>query len=152
VQFFVARPGWHYLLSGGDTAGLVIYFVSCSILVLLFHKLRVEQLNLKTRVYQLTKARGELFERTSLLDLAQDSILSIGMNGAIEFWNKGAEEMYGWSVAEALGRISYDLLQAIFPQPLAEIEQTLIELGAWQGEVVHTKKDGGKLVVLSRWP
>jgi PAS domain S-box-containing protein len=151
VQYFVPRTGWRYLFVGGDTAGLFVYLISCSILVLLLHRLRVEQLNLQTRIRQLTKARVELSDRTSLLDLAQDSILSLQMNGAIDFWNNGAEEMYGWSAAEALGRISYDLFRAVLPQPLAEIERILIASGAWQGEVVHTRKDGGKLVVLSRW-
>jgi PAS domain S-box-containing protein len=151
VRYVLSTPHWRYLFNGGDNPGLVIFVTASIVLVSLFHRLRIEQARLETRVRQLTKARSELFERTSLLDLAQDSILSLRMNGAIEFWNKGAEQMYGWSAAEALGRISYELLEASFPQPLAEMEQTLITYGAWQGEVVYTKKDGGKLVVLSRW-
>jgi two-component system, cell cycle sensor histidine kinase and response regulator CckA len=151
AEYLVAAPGWRYLFYGGNTAGLLLYLGSTATLVLLFHRLQLGRRSLETRVRQLTKARGDLLEHQNLLDLAQDSILSLQMNGAIEFWNKGAEQMYGWSAAEALGRISYELFQAALPQPLAEIEQTLVAQGTWQGEVMHTKKDGGKLIVLSRW-
>jgi two-component system cell cycle sensor histidine kinase/response regulator CckA len=150
-EYFVAAPGWRYLFYGGNTAGLLLYLSSTATLVLLFHRIQVGQRRLETRVRQLSKARGDLLERQNLLDLAQDAILSIRMNGAIELWNKGAEQMYGWSAAEALGRVSYELLQAVLPQPLAEIEQMLVAHGTWHGEVIHTKKDGGQLVVLSRW-
>jgi PAS domain S-box-containing protein len=151
AEYFVAAPDGRYLFYGGNTAGLLLYLSSSATLVWLFSRIRVGQQSLETRVRQLTKARGDLFDRQNLLDLAQDSILSLQMNGAIEFWNKGAEQMYGWSATEALGRISYELFRAVLPQPLAEIEQTLVAQGTWQGEVIHTKKDGGKLVVLSRW-
>jgi two-component system, cell cycle sensor histidine kinase and response regulator CckA len=151
AEYFVAAPGGRYLFYGGNTAGLLVYLGSSSALVLLFHRLQLGRQRLETGVRQLTKARGDLLDHQSLLDLAQDSILSLQMNGAIEFWNKGAEQMYGWSTAEALGRISYELFQAVLPEPLADIEQTLVARGTWQGEVIHTKKDGGKLVVLSRW-
>jgi PAS domain S-box-containing protein len=86
-----------------------------------------------------------------LLNLAHDTIMVRDLDGTIRFWNHGAEEMYGFSSQEAIGRTSHNLLQAVFPRPLAEIEMTLLETGRWEGEVTHLGQDGARLVVASRW-
>jgi PAS domain S-box-containing protein len=68
----------------------------------------------------------------------------------ITYWNKGAERLYGWSSAEAIGQSPHKLLRTEFPVPLAEIAQQR-QQGGWQGELVHTKRDGSKVTVASRW-
>jgi PAS domain S-box-containing protein len=71
--------------------------------------------------------------------------------GRISFWNQGANEMYGWEQEEAIGTISHKLLQTRFPQPLKDIETHLVENGKWEGQLVHTRKNGSLIVVQSRW-
>ncbi len=90
-------------------------------------------------------------EQAQLLDLAHDAIFSLDFDGTIRFWNSGAEQMYGWSRHEAAGRCSHDLLQTVFPAPLEQIEEKLRVSGRWQGELIHTHRDGTHLRVLSRW-
>jgi len=90
-------------------------------------------------------------EQAQLLDLAHDAIFSLDSDGTIRFWNSGAEQMYGWSRDEATGRRSHDLLQTEFPAPLEQIEEKLRVSGRWQGELIHTHRDGTHLRVLSRW-
>lgn len=85
-----------------------------------------------------------------LLDRTHDAILIRRIGGAIEYWNRGAEELYGYSRAEALGRVSHELLRSVFPLPLAEVEAHLARDGAWSGELTHVAKDGRKVVVDSR--
>ncbi len=72
-------------------------------------------------------------EQASLLDLAHDAILAMNMDGCIEFWNSGAEEMYGWSKQEAHGRNVHELLDTRFPLPLEQIKETLVAEGQWSG-------------------
>jgi PAS domain S-box-containing protein len=86
-----------------------------------------------------------------LFESINDSVITRTIDGKISFWNRSAEQLYGWRKEEAIGRLSHDLLQTQFPKPLEEIESELIRHGRWDGKVVHTTRDGGRLVVESRW-
>jgi PAS domain S-box-containing protein len=87
----------------------------------------------------------------SIFELASDSVMTRTMEGTINFWNHSAEELYGWKKEEAIGKVSHSLLQTQFPKPLEEIESELIQSGRWEGKLVHTTRDGGRVVVESRW-
>ncbi|MBD2356470.1 PAS domain S-box protein [Tolypothrix sp. FACHB-123] len=92
-----------------------------------------------------------LLEQTQLLDLAHDTIMTRDLNGVIGFWNEGAEVMYGFSKAEALGKISHILLKTQFPQPLSEIEAEFLATGYWEGELINFRQDAQPVTVSSRW-
>ncbi|HJT87976.1 MAG TPA: PAS domain S-box protein [Bryobacteraceae bacterium] len=93
----------------------------------------------------------ELRERAELLDLAQDAILLLRLDGTIDFWNRGAHDLYGWSREEALIQNAHTLLHTKFPEPFADLRRKLVEIGTWQGELVHQKRDGASVTVASRW-
>lgn len=92
-----------------------------------------------------------LREQAGLLDLTHDTIFVRDRDDVIVYWNRGAEELYGWKKAEAVGKVTHQLLQTVFPMPLEEITAELFRAGRWQGELVHTKKDGTPAIVASRW-
>lgn len=86
-----------------------------------------------------------------LFELENDSVMIRTMAGRINSWNRSAMELYGWRKEEAIGRISHDLLQTQFPKPLEEIESELARNGLWEGHLVHTTRDGARVVIKSRW-
>ena len=88
--------------------------------------------------------------QASLVDLAPDAILVHDMHGLIISWNRGAEQLYGWTVEEAQGQITYTLLQTHFPVSQEAVARQLQQEGQWEGELVHTCRDGRLVVVESR--
>jgi len=87
----------------------------------------------------------------NVLDLTHDAICVRTTSDLIEYWNYGAEKLYGWTADEAVGRVSHALFKTIFPAPLDHIEAELMRTGCWEGELVHTRKDGTRVPVASRW-
>jgi PAS domain S-box-containing protein len=96
----------------------------------------------------------EVAERTqqaSLLDLTHDTIFVRDMSDIVTYWNRGAQELYGWTAEEAIGKHAHKLLRAVFPAPIEEIRAVLLRSGRWDGELRKTKADGTPVVVASRW-
>jgi PAS domain S-box-containing protein len=108
-----------------------------------------EQLRLE--IAERTRSASGLREKASLLNLTHDTVFVRDMNDVITYWNRGAEERYGWSSEEAVGRVSHQLTQTSLPKPLPEIQAELLETGQWEGELVHTRRDGTSVMVASRW-
>ena len=90
-------------------------------------------------------------ERTGLLELTHDAVFVRGLDGVIAYWNRGAEELYGWNRDEAVGKVKHELLRTKFPAPLDEIMRVLLATGRWEGELRHTRRDGTHVSVSSRW-
>ncbi len=83
--------------------------------------------------------------------LGQSTVLIRRWSGAIQHWTAGCERLYGWTAAEASGKIADALLETVFPTPLAEIERQLLESGIWQGEFQQVRKDRTLVVVSAHW-
>jgi PAS domain S-box-containing protein len=104
-----------------------------------------------TDIEEQKRAEESLHEKASLLDLTHDTIFVRDASDVITYWNRGAEELYGWNREHAIGRVSHQLMQTIFPEPLASIRDKLKSSGRWEGRLVHTKRDGTRVIVASRW-
>ncbi len=89
--------------------------------------------------------------QAALLEQAYDAVIVHSPDNTVLLWNRAAEELYGWSRDEAVGRPAYELLQTRFPTTLAEVRAALEATGRWEGELTHTRRDGGKITVVSRW-
>ena len=97
------------------------------------------------------QAEDRLREQARLLDLAQDAIMVRDMEDRIEFWNHGAEKLYGWTASEVQGKEAFDFLYTDEPAAVAAAREAVIENGKWTGECKHTCKDGSIVMVRSRW-
>jgi PAS domain S-box-containing protein len=87
----------------------------------------------------------------AILDVAVDAVLVLDTAGRITYWSTGAEQTYGWSREEAVGRRADELLQSEHPLPRDEIARLVAEHGVWSGDVLEWTRDGRHLVVESRW-
>ena len=94
---------------------------------------------------------SQLNKYLELLNLAHDSILVRDLSDRVIFWNRGAEKTYGWTEKEAFEKVTHELLQTQFPQPLDEIKRQVLQSGQWEGELVHSTRDGPRIIVMSRW-
>jgi PAS domain S-box-containing protein len=102
-------------------------------------------------VTELREAEDQIRAQAALLDEARDAISARDPAGRILFWNKGAEALYGWSKTEALGRNAPELIPAGEPQLLDEAQRSVLEAGAWTGELKAKTKAGSEIVIESRW-
>ena len=62
------------------------------------------------------RAEETLREQASLLNLTHDTIFVRDMSDVITYWNRGAQELYGWTAEEAIGKRAHELLQTVFPR------------------------------------
>lgn len=88
--------------------------------------------------------------QAALLDAANDAIWAVDFEEKITYWNKGAERLYGWTREEAIGKSPHQLLCTQFPVPFEEVARKRAQ-GGWQGELLHTKRDGTTVTVASSW-
>jgi PAS domain S-box-containing protein len=91
-----------------------------------------------------------LRQRAELLDLASEAIMVRDSSGIVQFWNAGAEALYGWSRQEAVGKNVHELLQTRYPQALGDIEASIQHTGRWDGNISQFDRNGREVVVASR--
>jgi PAS domain S-box-containing protein len=151
IDYFFIEPRYSLHVNASEIR-YFIFFVGFASLVAWFSfvRRRVER--------DLRDARDELeievaprTQQASLLDLTHDTIFVRDMSDRITYWNRGAEEQYGWTAAEAIGKRSHDLLHTVFPTPIDQINAKFLNAGRWEGELRHTKANGIEMLVLSRW-
>lgn len=99
---------------------------------------------------ELKRAEERAREQARLLDLAADAIMVRGLDDVIVYWNNGAERLYGWTAAEAIGRTASDIMQTS-PEKAAAAEAELLASGVWSGQIEQKTKNGVTVVANSRW-
>jgi len=100
---------------------------------------------------QSQSATATLSAHARLLNLSHDMIFVRDIDGRIRFWNVAAEHAYGWSAAEANGRVADELLQTRYRAERAEVETALLHNGRWEGLLEQRTRSGARLVLDSRW-
>ncbi len=97
------------------------------------------------------RAEQKIREQAALLDIATDAILVRDAQHHILFWNKGAERLYGWTVEEAVGQKTTELLYKGLSTQFQAAQRELISKNEWQGELNQITKTGQEIIVESRW-
>lgn len=150
-DFFFVQPVYTLNVTV-DEIPYFIVFISFASLVAWFSAVRRRvELELRQARDHLQIEVAERTQQASLLDLTHDSIFVRDMDFFITYWNKGAQELYGWSAPEALGKHSQELLRTEYPAPLEEVRAELVQTGRWEGELRRKTASGTEVVVASRW-
>ncbi|MUL35053.1 hybrid sensor histidine kinase/response regulator [Gloeocapsopsis dulcis] len=103
--------------------------------------------------YALERKRTEqkIREQAALLDVATDAICVQALDSTILFWNKGAERLYGWTAADALGTKASELLYVDVPPQLTAAQKIVVSQGEWRGQLAQITQSGAEVIVESRW-
>ncbi|WP_235526243.1 PAS domain S-box protein [Nostoc piscinale] len=104
-----------------------------------------------TDITERKQAQEKIQEQAALIDIATDAIFVHDLANRILFWSRGAENLYGWTAEETVGKLAHEIF---YRESLSQLEvglQTTIEQGAWQGELEQVTKSGREIIVASRW-
>ena len=99
----------------------------------------------------LRKQEQDLQHQADLLNLANEAIFARQIDGTITFWNRGAEQLYGYTEEEAIGALSNELLGTEYPQGREQFEAVLHKVAEWTGELRQRTKGGRHIDVESRF-
>jgi PAS domain S-box-containing protein len=93
---------------------------------------------------------SSFLEQARIFDISQDAIFLWQNPGGIQFWNKGAIDLYGYSEKQALGKVSHQLLKTKFPVSPPELISLLRQKGSWEGELRQQTRDRREVIVSAR--
>lgn len=115
-------------------------------------ELQTSNTRLSAEMEERKAAAERIREQATLIERARDAIVVRDMEDTILFWNNGAECLYGWSAAEAIGRKANDLLYQGEPgSDVSEARKLLLEQGGWSGEMSHKTRDGRSVKADCHW-
>jgi two-component system CheB/CheR fusion protein len=96
-------------------------------------------------------SEARLRQEMRLVELSRSPIFVWDFDNGVLQWNRGSEELYGYSREEAIGKTKEKLLQTSVPgSSFDKLRKTLVEQGTWSGELFHQTKDGRRLTVESQ--
>lgn len=86
----------------------------------------------------------------SILASVNDAVIVVEPQSfVVQYWNRAAENIYGWTAAEALGQSLEGLIRPHFAAGMtsALALEELVREGVWHGEVIQHHRDGHELVI-----
>ena len=104
---------------------------------------------LKTEVTNQAEAGNFLVLQAHLLDNTYEPTLAWELDGSVVYWNRAAEELYGFPSSVAVGTSIHELLQTAHPVPLDEILRRLESQFLWSGELTYETSGGVTLTIES---
>ena len=102
-------------------------------------------------ITQRKKTEIKLLEQAELLNHARDAIVVFSIDDEISFWNRSAEQIFGYSESETIGKKANELLFSDVSNKYEEAKQIALEKGEWLGEIHFSSKSGEKKVLENRW-
>lgn len=89
------------------------------------------------------QSREQLRFQAHLLDAVGDAVVATDLSGNILYWSPAAEDLYGWTAPEVIGRSILDVTPTVSSATTAaEVMARLVEGGTWSGIVELQRRDG----------
>ena len=150
-DYFFTEPLYTLYVTASDVPRFVVFVAFLSLITWFGAARRRVERELRQARDELEREVAERTQQASLLNLTHDTIFVRDMSDIITYWNRGAQELYGWTAEEAIGQHANKLLKTDFPLAIDAIRAELLRTGRWEGELEKTKADGTRVVVASRW-
>ena len=157
-NYYFTEPRHTFYVDTSDVAYYVVFIIFALLITWFAAVRRRVERNLIESRDELQREVAIRTQQANLLNLTHDTIFVRDMNDIIIYWNRGAQELYGWSAEEAIGKRSHELLKTVFASPPDDpvtraqaIRNELLRMGRWDGELRHSKAEGTEVVVSSRW-
>lgn len=106
-----------------------------------FHTLMMRDMSLRYKHESQLRYQAEILENVS------DAIITTDLGLKIIGWNKAAQELYGWSKEEILGKSILDFQITYHHSTPEQVISALWEKGSWNGILYHDNKEGNRLIV-----
>ena len=92
------------------------------------------------------QAEEAIRKQAHLVNNVLDAVISTDTQFNIQSWNKGAEQIYGWSAEEVIGKNIQEIIPITYLNDVTEnVVQQFFKNGYWDGEVIQYKKDNSPL-------
>lgn len=88
------------------------------------------------------EAELEIARQAALLDEVDVAVVASDLDRRITHWNRGAEQLYGWSATEAIGRTTDELIASVDAPRDAQMYAEPQRTGTWEGQLTATRRDG----------
>jgi PAS domain S-box-containing protein len=96
------------------------------------------------------KVEAQVTYLARLVENTNEAVYSVDPDFNIKSWNRGAERLYGFRAAEAIGQPVFEIVRSNLPEAeRLKIRTHLLEHGHWENELTHLRKDGSSISVLA---
>src|SRR6202035_1833643 len=124
--YFFIEPLYSFYITRDDLPHFVIFVLFASLLTgFAAVRRRIERDLVQARDHLQIEV-AERTQQASLLNLTHDTIFVRDMNDVISYWNRGAQELFGWTAEEAIGKQAQQFLHTVFPVPVQDIHAELL--------------------------
>ena len=150
-DYFFLQPFYTLYITSADIPYFVVFTLFASLVTWFSTIRRRVEADLRQARDKLEIEVMERTQQASLLNLTHDTIFVRDMNEVITYWNRGAQELYGWTPEEAIGKRAHELLQTSFRRRLPKFARSCCVPAAGTARLEKTRSDGTRVIVASRW-
>ncbi len=112
--------------------------------------LKETNIELNNTIQKIQQLSAKLEFQSVLINNINEAVIASNEEHEIQFWNKAAENLYGWKKKEVLGKKVHDLLKTkYFNESRSNIIEIIKNEGRWTGNVIQKHKDGDKIDIFS---